>query len=98
MRQQTPRLLAHALAVSTLAAIVGCARKDPPATPPVPVTVASVERRDVPFELAATGTVEPLQTVVVQAQVGGILRRVAFKEGDEVKQTQVLFELDARPY
>jgi multidrug efflux system membrane fusion protein len=51
-----------------------------------------------PFELMATGTVEPLQTVAVQAQVSGILQRVAFKEGDEVKQGQVLFQLDPRPY
>jgi membrane fusion protein, multidrug efflux system len=75
-----------------------CAKKDAAPVPAVPVTVATVERRAMPFELAATGTVEPLQTVAVQAQVGGILRRVAFKEGDEVKQGQVLFELDARPY
>ena len=75
-----------------------CAKKDPPSAPPVPVTVAIAERRSVPFEIAATGTVEPLQTVAIQAQVGGILRRVAFKEGDEVKRGQVLFELDARPY
>jgi multidrug efflux system membrane fusion protein len=68
----------------------------PPA--PVPVTIATAERRPVPFELAATGTVEPLQTVAVQAQVGGILRNVAFREGGEVKKGQVLFELDARPY
>jgi multidrug efflux system membrane fusion protein len=60
--------------------------------------VAKAERRAVPFELGATGTVEPLQTVAVQAQVGGILRRVAFKEGDEVKRGQILFELDSRPY
>jgi multidrug efflux system membrane fusion protein len=78
--------------------LAGCSKKDPPATPSVPVTVAVVERRAVPFEIAATGTVEPLQTVSVQAQVGGILRRVAFKEGEEVKQGQLLFELDSRPY
>jgi membrane fusion protein, multidrug efflux system len=78
--------------------LAACAKKDPPRVPAVPVTVATAERRSIPFELAATGTVEPLQTVVVQAQVGGILRRVAFKEGDEVKQGQVLFELDPRPY
>jgi multidrug efflux system membrane fusion protein len=42
--------------------------------------------------------VEPLQTVAVQAQVGGTLRRIGFREGQEVKQGQVLFELDARPY
>jgi multidrug efflux system membrane fusion protein len=78
--------------------LVACSEKNPPPPPPVPVAVATVERRPVPFELAATGTVEPLQTVAVQAQVGGTLRRVAFKEGDEVRRGQVLFELDARPY
>jgi multidrug efflux system membrane fusion protein len=75
-----------------------CADKAPPPPPPVPVTVAVAERRTVPFELPATGTVEPLETVAVQAQVSGQLRRVAFREGDEVKQGQVLFELDSRPY
>jgi membrane fusion protein, multidrug efflux system len=78
--------------------LAACAQPDPPAAPPVPVTVATAERRAVPFELAATGTVEPLQSVAVQAQVSGILQRVAFKEGDEVKQGQMLFQLDPRPY
>lgn len=81
-----------------LVALGACGEKKAPATPPVPVTVATVERRAVPLELPATGTVEPLQTVSVQAQVSGILQRVAFKEGDEVKQGQVLFQLDPRPY
>jgi multidrug efflux system membrane fusion protein len=75
-----------------------CSDQKAPPQPPVPVTVATAERRTIPFELPATGTVEPLQTVAVQAQVSGQLRRIAFKEGDEVKQGQVLFELDARPY
>jgi membrane fusion protein, multidrug efflux system len=75
-----------------------CSKKAAPPTPPVPVTVATAERRQVPFELPATGTVEPLETVAVQAQVGGILQRIAFREGDEVKQGQVLFRLDSRPY
>lgn len=81
-----------------LLVLCACAKEKPPPTPPVPVTVATAERRAVPMELPATGTVEPLQTVSVQAQVSGILQRVAFKEGDEVKQGQVLFELDPRPY
>jgi multidrug efflux system membrane fusion protein len=79
-------------------ALGACGEKTAPPPPPVPVTVATVERRAVPLELPATGMVEPLQTVSVQAQVGGILQRVAFKEGDEVKQGQVLFQLDPRPY
>ncbi|HEY8195948.1 MAG TPA: efflux RND transporter periplasmic adaptor subunit [Gemmatimonadales bacterium] len=81
-----------------LLALVACAEKKAPPTPPIPVTVATAERRAMPLELPATGTVEPLQTVSVQAQVSGIIRRVAFTEGDEVKQGQVLFELDPRPY
>jgi membrane fusion protein, multidrug efflux system len=75
-----------------------CSSSKPPATPPVPVRIALAERRAVPFELAATGTVEPIQTVAVQSQVGGALQRVAFREGDEVKQGQLLFQLDPRPY
>src|SRR5919112_2991329 len=81
-----------------LALLLGCSENDPPPPPPVPVTVATAERRSVPFELAANGQVEPLQTVAVQAQVEGTLRRVAFREGDEVQRGQVLFELDSRPY
>ena len=75
-----------------------CGKKDAPPNPPVPVAVATAERRSVPFELAANGTVEPIKTVAVQAQVAGILQKVAFKEGDEVKQGQILFQLDPRPY
>jgi membrane fusion protein, multidrug efflux system len=78
--------------------LAACAEEKPPPTPPVPVTVATAERRTVPFELPATGTVEPIQTVAVQAQVSGALQQVAFKEGDEVKRGQVLFQLDPRPY
>ena len=51
--------------------LAACSDHDPPPPPPVPVTVATAERRSVPFELAATGTVEPIQTVAVQAQVRG---------------------------
>ena len=78
--------------------LAGCAEKKAPQIPPVPVTVAVAERRTIPFELPATGMVEPIQTVAVQAQVSGALQRVAFKEGDEVKQGQILFQLDPRPY
>ena len=51
-----------------------------------------------PYEIEASGTVEPQQTVSVTAQVGGILERVSFREGDNVQAGQVLFELDSRPF
>jgi multidrug efflux system membrane fusion protein len=96
VRSRTPlQAVAPLLALLLLGA---CAEEKSPPSPPVPVTVATAERRTMPFELPATGTVEPLQTVAVQAQVSGVLQRVAFKEGDEVRQGQVLFQLDPRPY
>jgi multidrug efflux system membrane fusion protein len=39
-----------------------------------------------------------MQTVAVEAQVNGILQRVAFTEGQEVSAGQVLFQIDPRPY
>ncbi|HZM26834.1 MAG TPA: efflux RND transporter periplasmic adaptor subunit, partial [Gemmatimonadales bacterium] len=66
--------------------------------PPVPVVAATAERRSVPFTLEANGTVEPLETVAVESQVTGYLLRVGFKEGDEVRPGQVLFEIDPAPY
>jgi multidrug efflux system membrane fusion protein len=57
-----------------------------------------VRRIDVPLLLQATGTVEPIRTVAIQAQVSGLLLHVGFKEGDDVTQGQILFEIDARPF
>jgi membrane fusion protein, multidrug efflux system len=91
----TTRFLSAAGALAVLSA---CAKQDTPPPPPVPVTVGTAEHRAVPFELAATGTVEPIQTVAVQPQVSGPIVRIAFREGQEVTKGQVLFQLDPRPF
>jgi len=87
-------------ALSAVLAVLACAcRKDaPPPRPTVPVTVARVEQRSVPQEISAIGTVTPIQTVAVRAQVSGTLVRVAFQEGDEVQPGQLLFQIDSRPF
>jgi multidrug efflux pump subunit AcrA (membrane-fusion protein) len=79
-------------------AAVGCTARTAGGPPRVPVSVARVEVRAVPYEIAATGAVEPIRSVNVTSQVSGMLRRVRFAEGDEVKQGQVLLEIDRRPY
>lgn len=79
-------------------ALAACEEEATPPPPAVPVTVAVAERRAVPFELPATGTVEPLQTVAVQPQVSGPIMRIAFREGEEVRKGQVLFQIDPRPF
>ena len=63
----------------------------------VPVTVAPVVSKPMPIEIRVIGTVEPYSTVAVRSQITGQLTAVNFKEGDDVKQGQVLFSLDRRP-
>jgi multidrug efflux system membrane fusion protein len=94
-RTMSPRSLA---AVAAVAIVLGCGDDPPPPPAPVAVVVAPVERRPVPVELSATGTVEPIKTVAVEAQVSGLLQRVGFREGEDVSAGQVLFEIDPRPY
>jgi len=85
-------------AASVLLVLVACNDPKKARTAAVPVSVTHVEQRDVPYEIDATGTVEPMQTVAVSAQVGGILTHIHFKEGDDVRQGQVLFQIDPRPF
>lgn len=64
----------------------------------VPVTVASVIKKDVPVQIHAIGNVEAYSTVGIKSQVGGTLIRVHFKEGQDVKKGDLLFTIEPRPY
>ena len=80
-------------------AILGCQeKKQKPADEAVPVTVATVEQKNVPIQIRAIGNVQPLSNVAVRALAGGQLERVWFKEGDDVRKGQLLFTIDPRPY
>lgn len=82
----------------------GCSRQEAP--PPsrkgdfggggVPITVTSVQRKDVPVEIQVVGNVEAYRTISVKAQVGGELTKVYFREGDYVKKDELLFRIDPR--
>jgi multidrug efflux system membrane fusion protein len=62
----------------------------------VPVAVASAETQDVPIFLSAPGTVQAWNTVSVRSQIDGKLWAVDFVEGQEVRQGDVLAEIDSR--
>ncbi|TAJ92851.1 MAG: MdtA/MuxA family multidrug efflux RND transporter periplasmic adaptor subunit [Reyranella sp.] len=64
----------------------------------VPVGVATASQGDIPIVLRALGTVTPLQTVNVKTQITGQLTDVYFKEGQMVKQGDLLAQVDPRPY
>jgi multidrug efflux system membrane fusion protein len=84
--------------VAVAAVAAACSKPVAPPKASVAVTVATAQRGDAPYVVHANGLVEPAQTVAVQSQVGGVLMKVHFKEGDEVKAGQVLFEIDPRPF
>jgi membrane fusion protein, multidrug efflux system len=65
---------------------------------PVPVTTSSAIEKDVPIELRTIGTARAFASVSIKARVDGQLARVAFKQGDEVKRGDVIFEIDKRPF
>jgi multidrug efflux system membrane fusion protein len=64
----------------------------------IPVAVAKAEVRDLPILLNGLGSVEAYQTVAVKSRLDGQLIKVNVKEGQEVKQGELLAEIDPRPY
>ena len=87
-----------ALCAAALLAGACSKKQEQRARPPVPVTAARVRKADVPYTVEANGVVIPLNSANVGSQVEGVIKRVAFKEGADVKAGQVLFEIDRRPY
>ena len=67
-------------------------------TAAVPVTIAPVEKADFPVYLTGLGTVQGFNTVVVRTRVDGQIDKIAFKEGQLVKQGDLLAQIDPRPY
>jgi membrane fusion protein, multidrug efflux system len=65
---------------------------------PVKVTIAPVEKSDFPVYLTGLGTVQGFNTVLVRTRVDGQIDKIAFKEGQLVKQGDLLVEIDPRPY
>jgi len=74
------------------------AAKTGAASAPIPVIVANVSRKVVPIYLTGLGTVQASNTVTVTSQVEGVLEKVAFVEGQDVKKGQLLAQIDPRPY
>ncbi|MFL5373583.1 MAG: efflux RND transporter periplasmic adaptor subunit [Myxococcales bacterium] len=88
------------LAVLCAVAVAACkgGRQQARGPEAVPVTVAAVEKKDVPMLVRAIGAVEPIESVQVRSQVAGQIQKVHFREGAEVKKGDPLFTIDPRPY
>jgi multidrug efflux system membrane fusion protein len=68
------------------------------APPAVPVTAAQATERPVPLDITAIGNVQAYTTVGVKSQVAGQILQVHFTEGREVRQGDLLFTIDPRPF
>jgi membrane fusion protein, multidrug efflux system len=64
----------------------------------VPVVVAAAGQRDVPIYYDALGTVMAFNTVAIRAQVTGQIVAVDFRQGQDVKQGNVLAKIDPDPF
>jgi membrane fusion protein (multidrug efflux system) len=89
-----------ALAFVALAAFAaGCSKEAPPPQRPVPqVTVVAVEPKDIPYVPNFVAQTESSRQVNIVARVSGFLDRIAYQEGEVVKEGQLLFQLDPKPF
>src|SRR6266849_4048333 len=74
------------------------AQKSAARRPPVPVTIAPVDKADFPVYLTGLGTVQGFNTVQVRTRIDGQIDKIAFQEGQLVNQGDLLVEIDPRPF
>src|SRR5688572_23215809 len=97
-------VLAALCTLSTLAAAGGCKKKDDTAgkrgarSVEYPVEVAPVEVKPQDFVVTAPGVLAAFERVQITARVPGVIDKVNFAEGEEVKTGHVLAYIDSRRY
>lgn len=92
--------LSFQCALAALLLAPGCEREttqlEP--TPPPTVTISQPIEREISEEHLFTGHTEAIKAVDVHARVSGFIDQVAFKDGDIVKEDDLLFKIDPRPF
>jgi multidrug efflux system membrane fusion protein len=69
-----------------------------PLVPPVSVTAETAAEKDFPIYRLGLGTVQAYNTVTVKVRVDGEVQKIAFREGQDVKQGDLLVQIDPRPF
>lgn len=104
MTSQASRYLARAMVLLIIGgclggALAGCGQRQPPvAPPPVEVAAITVHPKTVPFTVPYMAQVRSSHQVDVEARGSGYLRKICYAEGTLVRQDQVLFELEKKPF
>jgi membrane fusion protein (multidrug efflux system) len=87
------------LALAPLLLLSACAPEKPPVQQVVPeVGFVTVAPRDIPFATDFVAQTESSRQVEIVARVAGFLDRISYNEGEFVKEGQVLFQIDPKPF
>lgn len=92
LMQATPVWMVLLLAAS------GCGKSQAPAPPPPVVSFVTVQHTSVPLLTELPGRTTPHLVAQVRARVDGIVLKRLFREGADVKENDVLYQIDPAPY
>ncbi len=87
-----------AVLVSCCVALAACSEPETPAPPPQKVGVQKVETRTVARNISRVAQTQSSREVQVVARVSGFLDKIVYTEGSLIKQGEVMFEMDRRPF
>lgn len=85
------------LSCALLLALAACKQQEQPAPPPPEVVVIAATPQDVPLQRDLVGRLAPVRSSDVRARVPGVLLKRTYQEGSDVKEGQVLFQIDPAP-
>jgi membrane fusion protein (multidrug efflux system) len=94
-----PAVALRSLVLSLVVLAAGCSKEAPPPQRPVPeVTVITVQPQSIPYTPNFVAQTESSRQVNIVARVSGYLDKIAYQEGEVVKEGQLLFQLDPKPF
>src|SRR6266699_1799542 len=99
MKSILPKTLPCFFTLCLIAVLSACGKKEtkPPALPSAEVSVATVASERVNRTTELPGRINSMREAQVRARATGILLKRLFEEGSNVKEGQVLFEIDPAP-
>src|ERR1051325_2975414 len=99
MKSMLPKTLPCFFALGLIAVLSACGKRKtkPPALPPVEVSVVTAAAERVNRTTELPGRIHSMREAQVRARATGILLKRRFEEGSNVREGQVLFEIDPAP-
>ena len=98
MRFSRKRVSALGIVATVSLALAGCGEKEQPAPPPPEVSVITVQPQRASTISDLPGRVDAVRDAQIRARVTGIVQKIQFEQGSDVKEGQVLFKIDPAQY